>query len=251
MVEIYKLTGNKEKLAEYKHRQRITQESLYRLKAPRGYFVKSIEPNGTKHGVLGQKEFAYFEGVANSDAVALRVDDDEKTKSIYRQIKEYPPIRPFDFLLTNAPGLDDTYKAWGKTSGDGLGGFWKFGDWVNGGAWGTVEGRAILMYYRMGKFEDVRRSAVRAMKWAKDFRMDAPWSQQGANTDNPWSDSGKHHVNGIAVMVDNFAIPAATIRGLFDYDYRSNRLIIRPRIPGSITLYTQKERCVSELKKNL
>jgi hypothetical protein len=48
-------------------------------------------------------------------------------------------------------------------------------------------------------------------------------------------------VGGVAVMVDNFAIPAATIRGLFDYDYRADRLILRPRVPGSITQYTQKE----------
>jgi hypothetical protein len=41
-------------------------------------------------------------------------------------------------------------------------------------------------------------------------------------------------------MVDNFSIPAATIRGLFDCDYRSDRLILRPRIPGTITHYTQK-----------
>ena len=42
-------------------------------------------------------------------------------------------------------------------------------------------------------------------------------------------------------MIDNFAIPAATIRGLFDYDYRADRLILRPRIPGEITEYEQKE----------
>ena len=96
------------------------------------------------------------------------------------------------------------------------------------------------MYYRLGKFEDIRRSAIRAMKWAKDFRMDAPWSQMGENTHNPWSDSGKFRVGGVAVMIDNFAIPAATIRGLFDCDYRSDRLILRPRVPGSITQYTQK-----------
>ena len=42
-------------------------------------------------------------------------------------------------------------------------------------------------------------------------------------------------------MIDNFAIPAATIRGLFDYDYRADRLILRPRVPGSITEYVQKE----------
>lgn len=241
MIEIYKLTGNKEKLAEFKHRQKITRESLSQLMAPAGYFVKSVEPGGTKHGVLGQKQFGYLEGTVNADAVALRVVDKTTSEKIYNQIAGFAEIRPFDFLLTNAPGLDDTYGGWGRTSGKGLEGFWTFGDWVNGGVWGTVEGRAILMYYRMGKFEDIRRSANRAMKWAKDFRMDAPWSQRGENTSNPWSDKGKFRVGGVAVMVDNFAIPAATIRGLLDYDYKSDRLIIRPRVPGSITLYQQKE----------
>jgi hypothetical protein len=240
MVELYKLTGDKVKLAEYGRRQKITRESLPNLLTPAGYFVKSIEPGGTKHGVLGQEQFAYLEGVANADAVALRVVDDKTSEKIYNQIAAFPAIRPFDFLLTNAPGLDDTYPSWGSATGPGLKGFWKFGDWVNGGVWGTVEGRAILMYYRLGKFEDIRRSAIRAMKWAKDFRMDAPWSQMGENSSNPWSDTGKFRVGGVAVMVDNFAIPAATIRGLFDCDYRSDRLILRPRIPGSITHYTQK-----------
>jgi hypothetical protein len=241
MIEIYKMIGNQEKLAEFELRQKITRESLTQLMAPAGYFVKSVEPGGTKHGVLGQKQFGYLEGTVNADAVALRVVDKKASEKIYNQIAGFPEIRPFDFLLTNAPGLDDTYGGWGRTSGKGLEGFWTFGDWVNGGVWGTVEGRAILMYYRMGKFEDIRRSANRAMKWAKDFRMDAPWSQQGENTSNPWSDKGKFRVGGVAVMVDNFAIPAATIRGLFDYDYKSDRLVIRPRIPGSITQYTQKE----------
>jgi len=241
MIEIYKLIGDQVKLAEYEQRQKITRESLTQLMTPAGYFVKSVEPGGVRHGVLGQKQFAYLEGTVNADAVALRVVDDRTSQNIYKQIESFPAIRPFDFLLTNAPGLDDTYGGWGRTSGKGLEGFWTFGDWVNGGVWGTVEGRAILMYYRLGKFEDIRRSATRAMKWAKDFRMDAPWSQQGENSSNPWSDKGKFRVGGVAVMVDNFAIPAATIRGLFDYDYRSDRLIIRPRIPGSITQYTQNE----------
>jgi hypothetical protein len=241
MVELYKLNSDKAKLTEFEHRQKITRESLSLLMTDVGYFVKSVEPNGTKHGVLGQKQFGYLEGTVNADAVALRVTNQSTSEKIYNQIASFPAIRPFDFLLTNAPGLDDTYPAWGRTSGKGLGGFWTFGDWVNGGVWGTVEGRAILMYYRLGKFEDIRHSANRAMKWAKDFRMDAPWSQQGENTNNPWSDKGKFRVGGVAVMVDNFAIPAATIRGLFDYDYRSDRLIIRPRIPGSINEYIQNE----------
>ena len=241
MTELYKMTGDTEKLKEYEHRQKITRKSLSLLMTDKGYFVKSLEPDGTKHGVLGQKQFSYLEGVANADAVALRVADTQTAENIYNQVASFPEIRPFDFLLTNAPGLDDTYGAWGRTSGKGLEGFWKFGDWVNGGVWGTVEGRAILMYYRLGKFEDIRRSAIRAMKWAKDFRMDAPWSQQGENSNNPWSDSGKFRVGGVSVMVDNFAIPAATIRGLFDYEYRSGELILRPRIPGAIKQYNQKQ----------
>jgi hypothetical protein len=71
--------------------------------------------------------------------------------------------------------------------------------------------------------------------------MDAPWSQRGENTHNTWSDAGIFRIHGVAVMVDNFAIPAATIRGLFDYDYRSDRLVLRPRVPGCITQYTQKQ----------
>ena len=241
MAELYKFKGDKEKLMLTEHRQKITRESLFQLLAPNGYLVKSVEPGGIKHGVLGQQKYGYLEGVANADAVALRVVDKKTSENIYNQIAAYPAIRPYDFLLTNAPGLDDTYGGWGRVSGKGLEGFWTFGDWVNGGVWGTVEGRAILMYYRLGKFEDIRRSANRAMRWAKDFRMDAPWSQRGENTTNPWSDSGKFRVGGVAVMVDNFAIPAATIRGLFDCDYRSDRLILRPRVPGSITQYYQKE----------
>ena len=242
MVELLKLVGDQQKLAEYERRQTITRQSLPQLLTPAGYFVKSLEPGGVKHGVLGQKQFGYLEGVANADAVGLRVVDDRTAESIYKQIAAFPAIRPFDFLLNNAPGLDDTYWSWGHTNGPGLEDIKQFGDWVNGGAWATVEGRAILMYYRVGKFEDVRRSAVRGMKWSKDFRMDSPFSQRGENTNNSWYDFGKWlYGTGIKVTADNFAIPAATIRGLFDYDYRSDRLILRPRVPGSITQYTQKQ----------
>jgi hypothetical protein len=241
MVELYTMVNDQDKLREYEHRQQITRESLPLLLTSEGYFIKSLEPGGTKHGVLGQERFSYLEGVANADAVGLRVVDQRSAESIYRQIASFPEIRPFDFLLTNAPGLDDTYWNWGNRTGTGLDGFRQFGQWVNGGAWGTVEGRAILMYYRLGKFEDIRRSASRAMRWAKDFRMDAPWSQRGENSSNPWSDTGKFHVDGVAIMIDNFAIPAATIRGLFDLDYRYDRIILRPRIPGSISYFEQKQ----------
>lgn len=241
MVELFRLVGDKARLGEYERRQKITRDSLPLLLAPDGrYFVKSVETGGVKHGVLGQAQFGYLDGTVNADAVALRVVDDRTAEKIYGTIAGFPEIRPFDFLLVNAPGLDDTYWNWGGTTG--LWKFHQFGDWVNGGVWATVEGRAILMYYRLGKFEDIRRSAVRAMKWAKDYRLDSPWSQRGENTANSWYDEGNWlHGNGITVTVDNYAIPAATIRGLFDYEYRHDRLILRPRVPGGIASYIQKE----------
>ncbi len=98
------------------------------------------------------------------------------------------------------------------------------------------------MYYRLGRFEDIRRSVIRAMKWAKDYRLDSPWTQRGENTDNWWYDEWKWlHGKGITVTVDNYAVPAATICGLFDYEYRHDRLILRPRVPGGITQFTQKQ----------
>ena len=195
------------------------------------------KPGGTKHGVLGQKQFGYLEGVTNADAVALRVVDDAVARSIYKQIEAFPAVRPFDFLLTNAPSLDDTYVAWGSAK---PGSIFEFGCWVNGGIWGTVEGRAVLMYYRLGKFEDVRRSVARVMKWAKDFRMDDHFTQRGENTDNLWYDKGPDKWGNVTLAVDNYAIPAAAVRGLFDYEYRADRLILRPRVPSTITQYVQK-----------
>lgn len=241
MVELFKLSGKTDKINTYEYRQRVTRASLPKLLAHEGYFVKSVEPGGVKHGVLGQKKFGYLEGVVNADAVALRVASDATANAIYDRISSFPDIRPFDFLLTNAPALDDTYWSWGDASGPkAREGFNKYGDWVNGGVWGTVEGRALLMYYRLGKFEDIYRSGIRAMKWAKDFRMDSPWSQRGENTNNPWSDSGDHRDGSVVVMVDNFAIPAATVRGLFDYEYKHDCVVLRPRIPQSIVNYAQK-----------
>ncbi len=90
MVELYKLTGDKDKLAEYERRQTITRESLPLLLTPAGYFVKTVEPGGIKHGVLGQEQFGYLEGVANADAVALRVVDDATAATIYDADRRLP-----------------------------------------------------------------------------------------------------------------------------------------------------------------
>lgn len=230
MVELEKLAGSPGKTALYEKRRKMTRDSLPQLVTPEGYFVKSIEPDGTKHGVLGQERYGYFEVSPNVDAVCFRIADQAQAEKIYAKITSMPELRPHDFLITNYPSLDDTYENWG--SGD-LKGLWEFGRWVNGGAWSTVEARAIMAYYRLGKYEDVRRSNLRSMQLADDFQMDAPLKDFGKSV---WFDDRLTNL-----CYDALGIPAATVRGLFEYIYRADGLTLYPHVPPSIHEYSQTE----------
>ncbi len=230
MVELFKLTGDAEKQALYEHRAKITRESLSRYLTDKGYFVKYIEPDGTGHGVYGQEKWGYFEVAPNVDAVALRAVDQARAERIYWNIAAIPELRPNVFLITNYPGLDDIYDHWGTRETAGL---WTYGMWVNGGVWTTMEARAILAYYRLGKFEDVRRSALKSMEFTDRFQMDAPLKEFGKT---PWFDQ-----NLTNFCYDALGVPAATMRGLFEYIYRADSLTLYPHVPGSIEEYTQLE----------
>ncbi|UCH36352.1 MAG: hypothetical protein JSV65_08360 [Armatimonadota bacterium] len=230
MVELCKLAGDRDKTAVYEQRREMTQRSLPQLLTADGYFVKFVEPDGTKHGVLGQERYGYFEAVVNHDAIAFRAVDAKTAERIYAQIASLPGLRPNDFIITNWPSLDDTYANWGSRE---LSGLWEFGRWVNGGAWSTCEARAILAYYRLGKYEDVRRSARRSMALAEDYQMDAPLADFGASVwfkDNPTN-----------LCYDALGIPAATIRGLFEYIYGADTLTLHPHVPATIEEYWQRE----------
>lgn len=235
MVELWKLVDEEKMVPLYTERLEKTRAALPLLLTPESTFAKSREVDGTLHGVPGQERFGYFEGVANVDALALRVADDPLARTIYAAIAARPDLRPHDFLLTNAPELDDTYWNYGSTELEGI---YRYGDWVNGGAWGTVEGRAILGYYRVAAFEGILASATRALRWAQDYRMDAPWCQCGENTHNWWSDEEGRAPTSI--MIDNFAIPAATIRGMFEWVYRADRLLLLPHLPPGLSFFRQK-----------
>jgi hypothetical protein len=241
MVELEKLAGSPGKTALYERRRQRTRESLAQLLTPESYFVKFIEPDGTKHGVLGQEcrqsehpdpsgKYGYFEAVVNHDAIAFRAVDDAQAEKIYTQIEALPGLRPHDFIITNYPSLDDTYENWGSRD---LGGLWEFGRWVNGGAWSTCEARAIMAYYRLGKYEDVRRSVLHSMRLADDFQMDAPLTNFGGDV---WF---KDKLTNLCY--DALGIPAATMRGLFEYIYKADELVLIPHIPPSISEYSQKE----------
>jgi hypothetical protein len=210
--------------------------SLPLLLTQEGYFVKSLERDGTPHGVYGAEKYGYFECVANVDAVALGVAEGGTAESIMRKLTSIEGMRPAHFLPTSYPGLDDTYRSYGSAELDGHG-FWRAGDWVNGGCWGTVEGRAVVAYLKTGRFDDAAASVAQAYEWTKNYRMDAPWSQWGVNTRNDWSDrAGQPEVS---VMIDNFAIPAGLMRGVFEYEYAANSLKLTPHLPPSLQSLAQ------------
>ena len=105
-------------------------------------------------------------------------------------------------------------------------GIWAYGTWVNGGHWSTCEARMILAYYRLGQFEDARRSMRRLLTFAERFRMDNPLTKCGSDVYQP--------NQPINLCYDTFGPAAAFMRGLFEYLYRADGLTLLPHIPPSI-----------------
>jgi len=233
MVELYRLVNDKEKLAAYRERQKITRRSLSLLLTREGYFVKSIEVNGTKHGVYGQEKYGYFEVAPNVDAVCHRAASDAVSNSIMRIIHSISELRPNGMLITNYPSLDDTYSHWGDTEAMEKDHLLKFGRWVNGAVWTTMEARAIMAYYRMGMYNDILSSARAMLNFAQDFKLDAPLPDFGKSV---WFKD-----KATNFCYDSLGVPAAVVRGLFEYVFKADRLILYPHIPSSITEYFQKE----------
>jgi hypothetical protein len=226
LIELEKLAGNTEKVVLYTDRRDQAKQGLALLTTDEGYFIKSLDPDGTKHGVYGAEKHGYFEASPNHDAIAFRVVDDAQAEKIYAKIASLPGLRPHDFILPNYPGLDDMYvdadSSW----------LWSFGTWVNGGHWSTCEARMIMAYYRLGKYEDCRRSMKQLLKFAREFRMDNPLVEFGSKVYQP-----KELIN---LCYDSFGPPAALVRGLFEYLYTAEGLTIIPHIPAGITFLHQR-----------
>jgi len=225
LIELEKLAGNTDKAALYTERRELAKQGLPLLTTEEGYFIKSMDPDGTKHGVYGSEKHGYFDAVCNHDAIAFRVADDAQARRIYEKIASLPGLRPHGVIITNYPGLDDTYantEEW----------LWSFGTWVNGGHWTTCEARMVLGYYRLGQYDDARRSMEHILGFARQFRMDNPLVEFGAQPYQP-----KEPIN---CVYDNWGTPAAMIRGLFEYLYRADALTLLPHIPAGITRLEQR-----------
>ncbi len=233
MIELCELTGDDAKRTVYERRRRLTLKSLPLLLTDEGYFVKSMETDGTKHGVYGQERYGYFEVAPNVDAVCHRVVDDPASAKIVARICSISELRPHGMLITNYPSLDDTYAYWGDNKRIEEHGLLRYGRWVNGGVWTTMEARAIMAYYRTGRYDCIMRSAEAIMGFAKHFQLDAPLQDFGKSV---WFTS-----NATNLCYDSLGVPAAVVRGLFEYVYTADGLKLYPHIHPSITQYSQKE----------
>lgn len=223
VIELEKLIGQPEKVKIYTERRRLARKGLPLLTTQEGYFIKALDPDGTKHGMYGAKQHGYFEASPNHDAICFHVVDDPQAEKIYARIASIPGLRPHDFVIANYPSLDDMYEA--------PQGLWRFGEWVNGGAWSTCEARMIMAYYRLGRYEDARRSVKKLFTFARRFQMDNPLTDFGNNVYQP-----KEPMN---VTYDAFGPAAAFIRGLFEYQYRADGVTLTPQIPPGITRLEQ------------
>lgn len=218
LIELEKMVGNTDKVDMYTERRDLAKKGLPALTTDEGYFIKYLDPDGTKHGVYSAEKHGYFEAICNHDAIAFRVVDDIQAKKIYEKIASIPDLRRNDVIINNCPSLDDMY-----TKPEGL---WAFGNWVNGGHWTTCEARMMLGYYRLGKYDDARKSMKHIMKFAKIFRMDNNLTNFGANVYQP--------NEPINCVYDTWGAPSAFIRGLFEYLYCADGLTLIPHIPEGI-----------------
>lgn len=219
LIELEKLASRKEQAALYAQRRELARRGLPLLTADEGYFIRSLDPDGVRHGVFGAERHGYFEASPNHDAIAFRVVDDAQAERIYKKIASLPGLRPHHFVLPNYPSYDDMYE-----KAEGL---WGYGTWVNGGHWSTCEARMVLGYCRLGKFEDARRSMRQLLTFAERFRMDNPLTKCGSDVYQP-----NEPVN---LCYDSFGPAAAFMRGLFEYLYRADGLTLVPHVPPAIT----------------
>jgi hypothetical protein len=224
LIEVEKLAGNAEKAGLYSARRDLARRGLPALATDEGYFVKSVDPDGTRHGVFGAPRFGYFEAVCNHDAICFRVVDDAQAARIYAKIASIPGLRRHDLITTNEPSLDDMYEP--PTSW-----LWEHGRWVNGGHWTTCEARMVMAYFRLGKFDDARRAMRQLMKFARAFRMDNPLVNFGNAVYQPGE--------AVNLCYDSFGLPAAMMRGLMEYIYRADGLTLLPHVPPGITRLEQ------------
>lgn len=224
LIELEKLAGRMGRAEELGVRRARARAALARVTTEDGYLIKSLDPDGTRHGVYGAAKHGYFEASPNHDAMCFRVVDDAQARRIYGVMAAIPGLRPHGLIVANCPSLDDMYEE--------PRGLWGFGTWVNGGHWTTCEARMMVAYHRVGAFGDARRAMEQILRFARQFRMDNPLVEFGGAVYQP-----REPIN---ITYDAFGAPAGFLRGLFEYLYRADGLTLIPHMPEGIDRLEQK-----------
>ena len=103
LIELEKLAGNAENVELYTQRRDLARKGLPLLMTDEGYFIKSLDPDGTKHGVYGAKNHGYFEAVRITTPSASAWPTTPRREKIYAKIASIPGLRRHDLIITNCP----------------------------------------------------------------------------------------------------------------------------------------------------
>jgi len=222
LAEVCDMVGRSDEAQKYRQVSAKIRAALPKLMNDNEYFIMSLDPDGTRHGVYGAQKHGYFEGTPNHDAVCMRVLDDAASKRIINRMVSIPELTPFKLVLPNSSSYDEI-------STDGI---QSYGTWVNGGHWSTTQVRMNIACMRVDEFDHPFAAWEKICDLMRGFRAGAPMPERGQ----------KNWYNGdYNIVYDAWGAPAGILRGLFEYDYRADSLRIRPHIPTAITNYTQKQ----------
>jgi len=87
-----------------------------------------------------------------------------------------------------------------------------------------------MAYYRVSAFKDILLSVNKVIE---DLQNDC-----GCGVRSEWG-KGRYKPQKGHFDLDTFGVPGAALRGLFEYWYTSNSLILYPHLPEDIKLYEQ------------
>jgi hypothetical protein len=220
------MCGESAKSARYRAIAAQVRKALPQLMTPAGYFVMAQDPDGTRRGVFGAAKHGYFEATPNHDAGCFEVADDDANRKIVRYMLALKgpsapgDLMPHDLIIPNYPSYDDTV----------YGG--AYGSWVNGGHWTTTQARMSIACLRANEFAHPFSAWAKIRDLVAGYRADAPLPNWGGAL---WDGSPPYNI-----VYDCWGAPAGLLRGLFEYDYRADRLLVRPHLPAAITRYVQK-----------
>ncbi len=105
LIELEKLAKRSSEAAFWAEKRDRAKRGLERLATPEGYFIRSLDPDGSRHGVFGAERHGYFEASPNHDAIAFRVVDDAQADRIYQTDRVDSRAAPPRFCAAELPLL--------------------------------------------------------------------------------------------------------------------------------------------------